>query len=247
VHDWLIVELPEVRALRMDLLFQHSDGGLVQIEFQKTNDSTMSLRMAEYSLATYRLSGKFARQYVLYVGDAPLSMSAELRGPRLWFSYELVDFRCWDAEPLLDSSHIGDNVLAILAHLQDGRAAVHRILEKIAALPAGERNTILTQFGILSGLRKMGELVKEEIRKMPILEDIMDHDLLGPILRKGLEQGREEGRYQGELAILRRLIERRFGPVPDWAEENLAARSTSELLDLSVRLLDAHSLEQLLT
>ncbi len=255
VHDWLNVELPEVRALRMDLLFKGADDGLVQIEFQKTNDPAMPLRMAEYSLATYRLFGRFARQFVLYVGDAPLSMEPELRGPKQWFGYEIVDVRCWAAEPLLDSSHIGDNLLAILANLHDRRDAVRRILEKIAGLEPGERSATLTQFGILSGLRKMGELVKEEVRKMPILEDIMGHDLLGPILRKGLEQGREEGReegrqegrFEGELAILRRQIERRFGPVPDWAEKRLAARSASELLDLSVRLLDAQSLEQLLT
>ncbi len=250
VHNWLNVELPEVRALRMDLLFEDADRGLVQIEVQKTNDPGMPLRMAEYSLATYRLFGRFARQFVLYVGDALLSMEPELRGPKQWFGYEIVDLRRWDAEPLLDSPQIGDNVLAILAHLHDRRDAVRRILEKIAGLAPGERKAILTQLGILSGLRKMGELIQEEIGKMPFLEDIMGHDLLGPILRKGLEQGREEGReegrFEGELAILQRLIERRFGPIPAWAAERLAARSASDLLDLSGRLLDAQSLEQFL-
>jgi hypothetical protein len=32
---------------------------------------------------------------------------------------------------------------------------------------------------------------------MPILDDIMDHDLLGPAIRQGREAGREEGREEG--------------------------------------------------
>jgi hypothetical protein len=38
---------------------------------------------------------------------------------------------------------------------------------------------------------------------MPILDDIMDHNIIGPAIRKGLEQGRREGRLEamreGEL------------------------------------------------
>lgn len=73
---------------------------------------------------------------------------------------------------------------------------------------------------------------------MPITADIMDHDLFGPYIRKG--------RLEGELAMLRRLIERRFGSMPDWAEERLAGRSMVELEELSVRFFDAQSLEELL-
>ncbi len=43
---------------------------------------------------------------------------------------------------------------------------------------------------------------------MPILNDIMDHDVLGPIFREGKEEGKQEGLREGlqkgELAILRR-------------------------------------------
>jgi hypothetical protein len=46
--------------------------------------------------------------------------------------------------------------------------------------------------------------------------------------------------------VLRRLIEKRFGAIPEWAQERLASRSTKELEDLSERLLDAGSLKELL-
>jgi len=51
---------------------------------------------------------------------------------------------------------------------------------------------------------------------------------------------------EGELAIHRRLIAKRFGAIPSWAEQRLAGRATVELEDLSVRVLDAQSIEDLL-
>ncbi len=73
---------------------------------------------------------------------------------------------------------------------------------------------------------------------MPILNDIMDHKVLGREYKRGLQQG--------ELTILRRLIEKRFGTIPAWAEERLTSHSATALETLSVRVLDANSLEDLL-
>ena len=64
--------------------------------------------------------------------------------------------------------------------------------------------------------------------------------------QEGREEGRQEGRQKGELIVLRRQIEKRFGPLPKWAGEKLAALSLSELEDLCERLLDSNSLEDLL-
>ena len=97
---------------------------------------------------------------------------------------------------------------------------------------------------------------------MPILNDILDHEVLGREFKKGLvegvqqgleqgieqgvQQGIERGVQQGELTVLRRQIEKRFGTMPIWAAEKLAKRSAGELEELSVRLLDAPGIEELL-
>jgi hypothetical protein len=60
------------------------------------------------------------------------------------------------------------------------------------------------------------------------------------------KEGREEGDLKGELKILRRQIEKRFGSLPNWAEERLAECSAKEIEELSVRVLDAKSIESLL-
>ena len=59
-------------------------------------------------------------------------------------------------------------------------------------------------------------------------------------------EAERKGRQEGELAILRRQIEKRFGALPAWAGEKLAALPASELEDLSERVLDAKTVEELL-
>jgi Domain of unknown function (DUF4351) len=91
---------------------------------------------------------------------------------------------------------------------------------------------------ILSGLRGLEEVVEEAIRKMPILNDIMDHKVLGREYKRG---AKEEA-----LTISRRLIEKRFGAIPAWAGERLNSFPTADLEILSLRVQDAKSLEDLL-
>ncbi len=77
---------------------------------------------------------------------------------------------------------------------------------------------------------------------MPILNDILDHRVLGREFKGGLAQGVQ----QGELIVLRRQIESRFGAVPACAVDKLARSTTAELEELSVRVLHAQSIEELL-
>ena len=235
VETWLDVELSKVvQNTRVDLLGQTVDKGLVHMELQSGNDATMPLRMAEYCLGVFRLFGRFPRQVLLYVGEAPLRMESELRADDVWFRYRAVDIRDLDGDRLLESQGVGDTVIAILARLRDHKDAVRRILERIAGLAAAERETALGQLLILAGLRHFEETVEREARKMPILNDILDNKVLGREFKRG------------ELTVLRRQIEKRFGAIPTWAEERLAGRSPADLEDLSVRVLDAQSLEELL-
>ena len=258
IERWHNVELPEVRTLRMDMVGETADGRLVQIELQSTNDPDMALRVAEYALAVYRLFRQFPEQIVLYVGRAPLAMAEVLAGHSLAFRYRVLDIRELDGDALLASGNAGENVIAILMRLGgDQRAAVRRILGRIAENDPGQRETALHEFIILAGLRNLGAIIQEETKTMPILDDIMDHDLLGPAIRRGLQQGREEGRVEGrtegrvegrmegQQTVVTRLIETRFGSVSSWTRQRLENMSASEREETAVRLL-SRSLEELL-
>ena len=235
VEHWIDVELPKVvHNTRVDLLGETADKGLVHLELQSGHDPDMPLRMAEYCLSVFRLFKRFPRQVLLYVGEAPLRMASELRGDDVSFRYRAIDIRELDGERLLESEGVGDNVIAILARLRDHKDAVRRIVERIAGLVPVERETALGQLIILAGLRQLEETVEQEARKMPILNDLLDNKVLGREFKRG------------ELTVLRRQIEKRFGAIPSWAEERLVDRSAADLEELSVRVLDAQSIEDLL-
>jgi flagellar biosynthesis/type III secretory pathway protein FliH len=136
----------------------------------------------------------------------------------------------------------------------------------------------------------VGWCAEQEAKRMPILNDILDHEVLGREFKKGLAEGVQQGIEQGVRQgieqgvrqgieqgvqqgiergvqqgiergvqqgiergvqqeawhMLRRLIEKRFGTMPMWAAEKLAKRSVGELEELSMRLLDVQSIEELL-
>jgi hypothetical protein len=241
ITRWYNVEFPAVRSARADLLGETAPGELVHIELQSSNDSEMPLRMLQYCFDVLRLFGRYPAQIVLYVGDAPLNMETGLHGPRLDYSYRLVDIRDLDGERLLHSERVDDNIVALLTRIADRRQAARVVLKRIAGLEPGARRSALDRLLILTGLRKaLGAVVKEEATKVPILNDIRDHELFGLEYKRGLEEGR-----QHEVMILRRQIEKRFGSLPTAAAERLSKLSAQELEDLSVRVLDAASIEEL--
>jgi hypothetical protein len=62
-------------------------------------------------------------------------------------------------------------------------------------------------------------------------------------LEKGQTQGFERGQAQGRMAQLRKQLEHRFGPLPDWTADLLGKATPSLLDDWAVRLLDASRVE----
>jgi hypothetical protein len=153
-------------------------------------------------------------------------MRKELHHPHLEYSYRLVDVRDLDGKRLLKSGRVDDNIVALLTGIADQRQAVRLVVRRIKGLRRkGERQSALDRLVILAGLRKMlGTIVEEEVKKVPILNNILDHEILGREYKKG----RQEGRQEEGLTIVRRLIEKQFGSVPKWAEEQLEKLSAKQ-------------------
>lgn len=235
---WLNGELPQVNNRRVDLLGESPDGELTQIELQAWNELDFPLRMGEYLFGIGRRYGRLPRQVVLYVGEARLSMPDRIEGPDYLVRFHMVDIRDLDGEQLLASDNRGDHVMAILTRLGTRPDTLRRrILKGIADGPAAERDQSLAELLIIAGLRKLDDEVKREAWKMPILNDIMDHGVIGPLLR--------QGRAEGELALLRRLIERKFGVASLRFRKRLEALKPAEIEAAGLRLLDAESIEDL--
>jgi predicted transposase YdaD len=104
------------------------------------------------------------------------------------------------------------------------------------------RTDALAKLVILAGLKRLHPVVREEIQQMPITINIQEN----PFLREIFEEGRQEGRQEEAAVLLRRLLERRFGPLPPWAQQQLAAADIASLETWGLRLLEATSLEEVL-
>jgi hypothetical protein len=254
VARWLNVELPDIRSLRVDLLGETAENGLVHIELQSTNDSDMALRMAEYSLAIRRRFARNPAQLVLYVGEAPMRMKTEFTGPHLSFACEALDVRDLDCENWLSSNLIEDNILAILLRFGTEPQTLRRILEKISAADPELHHDAVADLITLARLRKVSDILNQEVQQMAIkYEDyvITEEEFLEvyePFLRitRQIERSVAHGAAKGKRDALLLQLAERFGPVPQWARERLETMSPPEMDSTFVRLLTAPSLEDLL-
>ena len=64
-------------------------------------------------------------------------------------------------------------------------------------------------------------------------------------LEKGLEQGLEKGREQERRAVLRDLVEEKFGPLSPQVQERLQQLAADRLVGLAKAVLRAQSLREL--
>ncbi|MBF0262472.1 MAG: DUF4351 domain-containing protein, partial [Magnetococcales bacterium] len=96
----------------------------------------------------------------------------------------------------------------------------------------------------------------EESHKMPYISGIerrghergMQEGMLAGMQlgeQRGVQIGEQRGRQEGAATILTRQLQRRFGTLPNWAEEKIAQADSEALEAWSLRIFDAQSLEEL--
>ncbi len=70
--------------------------------------------------------------------------------------------------------------------------------------------------------------------------------MLAERVKTWTEEWKQQGLQQGESKLLHRLLSRRFGPLPKWADDCLARASAAELESWTDRVFDAQNLEEVL-
>lgn len=242
--EQLNIEFPSFERRLPDMVARLADGRILHLEFQSRNDREMASRMHEYlHLLMRRFPGCEIVQIVLYVGPEPMNMVAGLTSKQLKYEYDLYDIRQMDGSALLASPEAGDRALALLCGAEEPRETVRRILESWRGLSDRERVALADRLVVLSGLRKLKDVVKEEVQNMALTPEFIEQNEWVLELKEG---ARAEGVAQGESIVLRRLIERRFGPVPEWAAQRIAKAAPGQIEEWVLRVLDAKSLDDVL-
>jgi hypothetical protein len=87
-----------------------------------------------------------------------------------------------------------------------------------------------------------------ELEEIPMIEENLirwNEQKLRKARQEGVSEGKKEGRLEGKRALLLRLLERRFGPLPAQIRERVEEISSSRKLDsLADKVLMAGSLQE---
>lgn len=236
----------------------------LMLEFQSKDEPFMAVRALDYDAGVYR---QIVRTLQPRRGDRlPIVLPVVLyRGQPAWSSptemFELIEPAPAEIEPylphlrflLLDASaYPADqleamrNPVACILELEASRTLETRpieILDEILSAPehAGLRRA-LTQWltRVLLPSRIPGATVPEVEKLEEVSPMITDNAIDWTIPWK--EDGRREGRREGEIAVLTRLLTRKFGALDAETRGRLKAAGDEQLLEWSERLLTATEL-----
>lgn len=257
----LPTELPSVRGPRADLLFELEDSRTLHAELHNYGDSWFGHRMLQYRLRIQEQYRRVPVQVAFWTAGGPARVPSGIEEELLSYRFHLIELRRVDAEPLLRSDNIGENVLAVLCRSGDPLQTIRRILGLIARQPMPEWRDTVQKLLILSGLRGLQLAVAEESHQMPLTMTIHNNEYLRMLhdeaialgLEEGLQKGMQKGMQKGaqkamqkfiaaERKRLEKMLRHRFGKVPLYAQRKIKSADTEKLERWMMRLLDAEKI-----
>ena len=192
-------EQPRVEGKRADLVARVKNIGgesyILHIEVQNDNRSDVPLRMLRYytDLALEH-GGEEIKQYLLYIGKAPLTMADHVQTPDWRYCYNVLDMRHLDSEHFLSSDNPDALVLAILCDPKglEANALVAHIIKKLYRLHGSKLDSLrdsLIMLDILASNRDLQNIVKENAEMFVDVEKLGIYQL---VKEKGMEKGKRE-------------------------------------------------------
>ena len=109
-------------------------------------------------------------------------------------------------------------------------------------LPTAQRDRLIAQIAVLSGLQEF----KMEVEEMGAYINIEENVILREIRDNGRAEGLAEGLVAGVAKTLRDLLETKFGPLPAWATQRISGGSPEQMQLWTRKVLTARSFEGVL-
>ena len=175
-------------------------------------------------------TGAVWRQVVLYVGQAKMRMEDHVDLGETKAAYTLMDIREMDARKLMASGRPGDLALAMLAG--GGPEQVFEIAKRAGGLRGSERQRVLFQLVLLSGLRRLTGRLRIELKTMGITTDIFYKN---EFVQDAIRDDRAK--------MIRGLLETKFGKLPKWVDERLESATSVQIERWLKKTLTADTLE----
>lgn len=205
--------------------------GLINIEFQTYNDSTMGERLARYNMITrfkYELPVLSCVIWLLKDGNVPQSpLTLDFLGVYdvITFNYLSVEIAQLTPESFLDSNQIGLLPLVSLTKGGTNREVIQRMFREIQSLEDIEekdrQDVEFIAFTLASlvlkrtnvndiewlkrSFHRMHDIIKESPIYQEVLQEGEDRGLQRGI-QQGLQRGLQQGRQEGELIASRKML-----------------------------------------
>ncbi|MBW4504643.1 MAG: Rpn family recombination-promoting nuclease/putative transposase [Scytonema hyalinum WJT4-NPBG1] len=230
-----------LEPIRADsVTFLQISNQILHLEFQTSPKSTppLDFRMLDYYT-------RLKRQYWCDIEQVLIFLQAT--SSEIVFNTQYVDrktrheyrvIRLWEEDPTPLLANPALLPLATLARtdspqdlLEQVAAAVDMIEER------DERQNISACVQVLAGLRFEKDLITQLFREEVMQESVIYQD----ILQKGLQQGEQRGLQKGEVAVILRLLTRRFGAIEPEVQQQIHSLSITQLEELAEALLDFSS------
>ncbi|MES0336860.1 MAG: hypothetical protein SFH39_10990 [Candidatus Magnetobacterium sp. LHC-1] len=210
---FLDAEFTSIKYRRPDLLMDMPDGSLWHFEIQAQNDSNMDWRMHDYFSMIYQEFQRPPNQVLIYVGDEKLRMGKGLDFNNLKYSYTVKDMKEIECSELSNSEDLSDVVLSILCRTDDVAGTLQNILTRALHLEEDALNTYVLELFNLSRLRGLSEIVRKEVKSMPVTIDLSKDALYLEGKHEGLFEGERKGKYDGLIEGIEGMLDIKYGDV----------------------------------
>jgi predicted transposase/invertase (TIGR01784 family) len=210
---------------------------ILHLEFQTVPYSTppIPLRMLEYKAILTRKYRLPIEQVVIFLKhtNSELVFQNQYQDDHTTHDYRII--RIWEQNPapLLVTPELLP--LAALAQSDNPNTLLEQVARQVAIIEETEqRQNISACVFVLAGLRFEKKLIRQLFREDVMRESVTYQD----ILEQGVQKGVQQGMQRGEVAILQRLISRRFGELEPQVKERIQRLAIPQLEDLGEALLD---------
>jgi len=234
-----------LEPIRADsLILEQSEDLILHLEFQTKPDENMGFRMLDYRVRVYRrFPLKTMHQVVIYLKrtKSALVYQDSFQLGATTHHYRVI--RLWEQSSDLFLTSPGLLPLAILTQCEEPTTRLREVVKGLDTIENRRaRANLMATTAVFAGLVMAPEMIKTILRSDIMKESAFYQEILQEGLQEGRQMGRQEGRQEGEVALLMRLLVKRFGKVSESIESRLTQASIADLELWGDRILDAKTL-----
>ncbi|MBF2005193.1 MAG: Rpn family recombination-promoting nuclease/putative transposase [Chlorogloeopsis fritschii C42_A2020_084] len=231
-----------LEPIRADsVTFLQISNQILHLEFQTSPASTppLNFRMLDYYTRLKRQYWCDIQQVLIFlqVTSSEIVFQNQYIDTNTTHRYRII--RLWEEDPTPLLANPALLPLATLAQTNSPQALLKQVAAAVDMIEeTDERQNISACVQVLAGLRFEKNLIKQLFREEIMQESVIYQDIL--------QKGEERGKKQEALALILRLLTRRFGVIEPEIEQQIRTFSITQLEELAEALLDFNSQSDLI-